>query len=152
MRKILAALLAFTTLSASGQQPAQQPVPPPPAGSNWQHVQTLPNGQSIIVNARTSHASCTLKSVDAGTLTCTHGKDIIFQRTDIVTIKIPRRGRSAAVGLGIGAGAGAGIGAASCHDSWSLVCAVGFGIYSAGAGLLVGVLTDFDKSTVYKAP
>jgi len=102
MRKIFATLLALTTLSASAQQTAQQPAQPS-AGSNWQHVQMLPIGASINVKARTSQAACTLKSVDADSLTCTHGKDIVFQRADILTIKISRRGRSALIGTAIGA-------------------------------------------------
>jgi len=170
MRKILATLLALATLSASAQQTAQQPVPPPPAGSNWQHVQMLPKGTSIYVYSRTSHQRCDLAAIDADTLTCVHGKDIVFQRTGIASIKLAHRGRSSLVGLAIGAGAGIGIGygiAASHADT--TVCGLGCvtvsdkpiskPIYSAmgallGAtvGTLTGYFTDFTRSTVYKAP
>jgi hypothetical protein len=112
MRMVLLALALVPALSASAQQPAQQPASPP-AGSNWQHVQALPVGASINVKARKSHAGCKLKSVDADSLTCTHGTDLVFQRADIVSIKIPHRGRSTLVGLGLGAGVGALIG---CRD------------------------------------
>src|ERR1035437_7165247 len=166
MRKILATLLAFTTLSATAQQPAQQPVPPPPAGSNWQHVQALPIGASINVKARASHLTCKLKSVDADSLTCTHGKDLVFQRADILSIKIPHRGRSTLVGLGVGAGVGAIVGAATSgcstaeKNSWfgcfltptrpqgAAIGALVFGLIAAP----VGALTDFTRSTVYTAP
>lgn len=161
MRSLLLVLALMPTLSTSAQQPAPTS---PPAGSNWQHVQVLPVGQSINVSARTSHASCKLKSVDADTLTCTHGKDLVFQRTDIVNIKFPHRGRSTLVGLAIGGGTGAIIGAAAgspgCSSAQTFclniisrgdlaaIGAVGFG----AVGALVGVLTDFSRSTVYKAP
>jgi hypothetical protein len=148
--------------------PAQQPSTPagPPAGSNWQRVQALPIGASIQVQARKSHSNCKLKSVDADTLTCTHGKDLMFQRTDILAIKIPRRGRSTLIAAGIGAGAGAIVGAATTGCSTAaknsfLGCfltptrpqgaaigAVLFGVIGAP----IGALTDFAKSTVYKAP
>ncbi|MGA2437598.1 MAG: hypothetical protein ABSF57_03680 [Acidobacteriaceae bacterium] len=165
MRKILAALLALTTLSASAQQTAQQPAQPP-AGSNWQHVQALPVGASINVKARTSHASCTLKSVSADSLTCTHGKDIVIQRSDILTIQISRRGRSTLIAMGIGAGAGAIVGAATSGCSateknsflgcfltptrpqGAAIGAVLFGVIGAP----IGALTDFAKSTIYQAP
>jgi hypothetical protein len=163
MRKLLATLLAFTTLSATAQQPAQQPVPPPLAGSNWQRVQALAAGTSINVKARASHASCKLKSVDADTLTCTHGKDLVFQRTDIVNIKVPHRGRSTLIGLAIGGGTGALIGVATgssscagqnfCINIFSRADLAAVGGVSLGAvGALVGGLTDFSRSTVYRAP
>jgi hypothetical protein len=160
MRKLLATLLAFTTLSASAQQPAQQPVPPPPAGSNWQHVQALPVGTSLYVNAKPRHTACKLKSDDADTLTCTSsGKDVVFQRTEIVTIKISRRGRSALIAAAPGAALaiGGGIGFATCNEKELLGClgpgaAVGTGSVIALIGALTGGLTDFTRSTVYKAP
>ena len=155
------AITFLAVLSAPAQQPAQ-----PPAGSNWQHVQALPIGTSIQVQARKSHANCNLKSVDADTLTCTHRKDIVFQRADILAIKIPRRGRSTLIAAGIGAGAGAIVGAATTGCSTAaknsfLGCfltptrpqgaaigAVLFGVIGAP----IGALTDFAKSTIYKAP
>ncbi len=106
-------ILAFALAPAMrgiSQQPAQQAaVQPaqsaPPEGSNWQHVQALPLGTSINVKVRKSHVSCTLKSVDADSLTCIHGKDIVFERTEIKSITIQRRGRSTLIGAGIGGAA-----------------------------------------------
>jgi hypothetical protein len=164
MRTILLALALVPTLSARAQQSAQQPTPaPPPAGSNWQHVQALPVGASINIKARKSHAGCKLKAVDADTLTCTHGKDLIFQRADIVTIKIPHRGRSTLVGVGLGAGVGALIGAATgskgcsgqafCINILSRSDLAAIGAVAVGAiGAIAGGATDFTRSTVYKAP
>jgi hypothetical protein len=164
MRIFLLALALAPALSAHAQQPTPQPTPAlPPAGSNWRHVQALPVGASINVKARKSHAGCKLKSVDADSLTCTRGKDLVFQRTDIVSIKIPRRGRSALVGGGLGAGVGALIGAATGSSSCSgqAFC---FNILSRGdlaaigavavgfVGAVVGGATDFTRSTVYQAP
>jgi hypothetical protein len=152
--------LLLPALSAPTQQPAQQPAQPP-AGSNWQRVQALPAGTSINVTARTSHLACKLKSVDADTLTCTHGKDAIFQRSEILSIKVPRRGRSTLVGLAIGGGAGAAIGfGAGTNNSNGFfgpnfmrgaVTAV-FGVGGGIIGGLIGGTTDFTRSTVYKAP
>jgi hypothetical protein len=156
---LLTMALLLPALSAPAQQPAQQPAQPP-TGSNWQHVQALPVGASINVKARRSHTGCTLKNVDADTLTCTHGKDIVFQRADILTIQISRRGRSALIGLAIGGGAGAAIGyATSSSCSSGELCilprggVVAFnGVLFGIAGAITGALTDFAKSTVYRAP
>jgi hypothetical protein len=155
MRPLLLALALMPALAVAAQQPAATP---PPAGSNWQHVQALPVGQSINVSARSSHPSCKLKTVDADSLTCTHGKDLVFQRADIVEIKVPHRGRSTLAGLAIGAGTGAIVGAATT-SSCSGICILGrgsvatLGAIALGAiGTIVGVTTDFTRSTVYKAP
>jgi hypothetical protein len=155
MRKLLTALLALTTISTV----AQSPVAPPPASPGWQKIQALHAGSSIKVVARLQSTSCKLKSVDADTLTCTHGKDIVFQRTDISTIKVPRRGRSATVGLLIGAGVGAGVGALSGGCKAGSFCIVSRGastiilaIPGIAIGAAVGALTDFTRSTIYKAP
>lgn len=163
MRILLLALALAPALSAPAQQPAQPTPAPPPAGSNWQHVQALPVGQSINVTAQKGHAGCKLKSVDADTLTCTRGKDLIFQRTDILNIKVPHRGRSTLIGLAVGGGIGAVVGAATgstgcsgqafCINILSRADLAAIGGISFGAvGALVGGLTDFTRSTVYKAP
>ena len=157
MHRFLFAITLLGALAAPAQQPTQ---PASPQGSNWQHVQALPIGANIAVKARASHASCKLKSVDADTLTCTHGKDLIFQRTEVLSIKIPHRGRSTLIGLAAGAGVGAIIGAAATHgDTCSQICilssadvALATGIAGGAAGAVVGVTTDFSHSTVYKAP
>jgi uncharacterized protein YcfJ len=130
-------------------------VPAPPAGSNWQRVQALPAGQSINVSARTSHAGCTLKSVDADSLTCTHGKDLVFQRANIVNIKLPHRGRSTLVGMAVGAGGGAIVGVSLGRNGSFVGRGAGAVIVSVpGAliGAIIGATTDFAHSTVYKAP
>jgi uncharacterized lipoprotein YajG len=85
MHRLMLVIAFLAALSA----PAQTTAPAPPTGSSWQDVQALPVGASIQVKARHSHANCNLKAVDSNTLTCTHGKDVKFQRTDILTIKIP---------------------------------------------------------------
>jgi len=131
---------------------AAQSSPPPAAGSNWQHVQVLPAGTSIKVNARSCHANCKVKSVDADSLSCTGKTDMVYQRTDVQSIGISHRGRSAGIGAAVGGGVGAGIGAGSCHNGWQGVCAIGLGAQGAVAGLLVGLFTDFTRSTIYKAP
>ena len=157
-RTIVLSLVLASALSAiAAQQPAQ-----PPAGSNWQHVQALPAGTSLNVKSRTSHLACKLKSVDADTLTCTHGKDLVFQRADILTIKIPHRGRSALIGAAVGGGTLAVIGFASATNNTpnsffgpnflrGPVTAV-FGLGGGLIGAITGGLTDFTRSTVYKAP
>jgi hypothetical protein len=166
MRIFLFTLALVPALSAPAHPPAQQPASPP-AGSNWQHVQALPIGASLQVQARKSHANCTLKSVDADSLTCTHKKDLVFQRTDILSVKIPHRGRSTLIAAGIGIGALAIAGAASgssctaAQKNSFLGC---FNLFSRGdlalaggavggvIGSPIGYFTDFAKSTVYQAP
>jgi hypothetical protein len=152
--------LLLPALSAPAQQPTQQQAQPP-AGSNWQHVQALPIGASINVKARTSHLACKLKSVDADTLTCTHGKDIVFQSSEILSIKVPHRGRSTLVGLAIGGGAGSAIGFGVGTNSSNGFLGPNFmrgavtAVFGVGGGIiggLIGGTTDFTKSTVYKTP
>jgi hypothetical protein len=150
MRKLLVPLVLVPSLCA-----AQQPSSP---SFGWQRVQALRAGTSINVKARTSHAGCKLKSVDADTLTCTQGKDLVFQRADILQIKVAHRGRSAVVGLAAGAGAGAIAGVASSSPC-SGICIVGRGtevlVFAVGLGVIgaiTGLATDFTHSTVYKAP
>jgi hypothetical protein len=162
MRKLTIALLAVTIVSANAQQPPQ----PLLEGSNWQHLQALPAGASIQVSARTRHANCTFEKADDDTLTCTHGKSILFQRSEVKSIKIPRRGRSTLIALGIGAGSGAIVGAAitGCStaqkDSF-FGCFItptrpqGAAIGAALFGVIatpIGFFTDFARSTIYKAP
>jgi hypothetical protein len=133
----------------------------PPAGSNWQNVIALPIGTAIHVQARTHPTLCTLKSVDADTLICIRdtgvgAKDLTFQRSDIKTIQIARRGRSGLLGGSIGAGAGAlagGIVGLHSHyfavrGAWAMI----FAFSGAFAGAPAGYLTDFTASTIYRAP
>jgi hypothetical protein len=156
MRSLFLALsLLACTLPGHTQQTAT-----PPAGSNWQHVQVLPLGISIHVNAQKRHSLCTLKAIDADTLTCdrdtgTGTKELIFQRPEIKNIKLARRGRSAVLGGAIGAGTGGLIGGiVDIHSSYFAVHGAFALIYAfagAFAGAPTGYLTDFSASTIYRA-
>jgi hypothetical protein len=151
MRILPLALLAVIIPSATAQQP-------PPAGSNWQHVQALPAGTSIHVNTKTGKQLCNLKSATDDTLTCTHGKDLVFQRSEIKSIKLTKHSRSSATGAAIGGGAGIAIVEAAWNNHWSFnginrgSVAAFAGVPLAVAGGFVGYFTDFTASTVYKAP
>jgi hypothetical protein len=152
MHKLLAALLVAATVSAVQQvaQPPATQTPPPPA---WTiEVQPFPAGTSLDVKSKTGHTRCTLKSFEANTLTCTDGRfDLVFQRADIKTLTIHRRRRSILVGLAIGAAAGAGLGVSIAPGALRADGTVYFGAV-LGVGALIGGLTDFTGSTVYKAP
>jgi hypothetical protein len=132
-----------------------------PAGSNWQHVEALPINTYIHINARTRRMPCTLKAIDADTLTCDRDtgvgtKQVVFQRTEITAIKIAHRGRSALIGAGIGGGAGAlGGGIYSINNHYFAVrgaFAMIYGFAGLFAGAPLGYLTDFTASTIYRAP
>jgi hypothetical protein len=170
MYRLAAWLLLPAALYSSAQQLAQPTTPPPPAGSNWQHVQRLPTGTSIYVYTRGHHQRCELESAAADTLSCIRSKSLTFQRTEIVSIKLAHRGRSSLVGLAVGAGAGIGIGYAiplsagngsPAGQAFQQVflnplargVLVGLGAASGSiGGTLAGYFTDFSRSTVYKAP
>ena len=155
---------AAVAQSAATQTPA--PAKPPaqtaaPAGSNWQRVLALPLGTYLHVGARTRHLPCTLKAVDPDTLTCERDtgvgtREVTFQRTEIKTIKLARRGRSALVGASIGGGAGAlGGGIYGLHNNYFAFRGAFALIYTfagAFAGAPTGYLTDFTASTIYRAP
>jgi hypothetical protein len=153
MRKLIAVLLTLSTIHATAQQSAQSP-PTPPADSNWQHVQALPPGTEVYLNAESRHIVCKIKSATTDSLTCTErAKDIVFERSEISSIKITHAGRSALIGLGVGVGAGAAIGEAGCRGGgWGGLCGSVFGSALGLAGLVIGITTDFSRSTVYKAP
>jgi len=130
------------------------------AGSNWQRVQTLPPNASLYVTANKKTASCHLKSVDAETLTCTHGKDTTFQRTEITAVKLQHHGRSTLIATGVGGGTGAIIGFAvgtrGNDNSFfgknflrGAVTAVG-AVAGGVIGAPIGYLTDLNRSTIYK--
>jgi hypothetical protein len=157
IRTTLWSILLASALGAAAQQPTPQT---PPAGSNWQHVQALPIGASLDIKAKKSHLTCKLKSVDDDSLTCAQGKDIVLQRMDILTIKIPRRGRSTLIGTAIGGGTGAliGFGIGTSGPGWfgnnafrGPVTAV-FAAMGGVVGAATGAISDFTRSTVYKAP
>ncbi len=109
----------------------------------WARVQQLAPGTSVKVSAR-GGGTCTVQSVSVDSLVCAHGSSTrSIARSDIMSVKLARRGHSALVGLalgaGIGAGAGVGIGTAVnsstkgdfIHTSTAK---------SAGLGAAVGVL------------
>jgi hypothetical protein len=159
MPKLLTAFLTFASLAATAQQPATQPTPPP-AGSNWQHVQALPFGTKIYVTTRTrvSALECTLTVVDADSLTCTHGTSTIFQRSEIKAVKLPHRGRSTAILGGIGAALGIGVVKAVASSDPFFAGHAKRSVYAGGAGIgavlfgPLGYLSDMTRSTVYTAP
>jgi hypothetical protein len=166
VRRVIVCLISsflLQGLSASAQQAPATPA----AGSNWRRVQALPTGMSLYINTKGHHTRCTLKGVAEDTLSCNHGKDLLFQRSEIQSVKISRRGRSTLVAAGIGIGVGAIVGVASgssctaAEKSSFLGC---FMILSRGdmaliggavggvVGAPIGLTTDMTRSTVYKAP
>ena len=154
-RTLLAAALAAAIALPAAARAA------PPAGSDWQHVMALPINTYIHVDARTRHSLCTLKTVADASLTCEQDigvgtKEVTFQRDEIKTVKIARRGRSAVLGGGIGAGAGALAGGVQgSHSHYFAVRGAFAMIYAfagAFAGAPAGYLKDFSASTVYRVP
>lgn len=154
-------IVAFAFLcSLYGSAPAQQPA----AISDWQRVKTLSPGVVIDIKSTRMHLKCKLSDVTDETLTCTHGSALtteVFQCTAIAWIKIGRRGRSALIGAGIGAGTLATIGFAATTGhgngffgpNFERGPATGVGALAGGViGAGIGALTDFSKTTIYKAP
>jgi hypothetical protein len=161
MRRLLVVLLCFVVAPASLVN-AQQSAPVTAAGNNWARVQVLPAGTTVNVKGKDRHLVCKLVSVDGDALRCRdRAKAVDFQRAEIRSVKIPRRGRSTLIGLGIGAGTGAVIGFAVGSKSGNgffgpnflrgAVTAV-FGVVGGVIGAPVGYVTDFTRSTVYTAP
>ena len=123
----------------------------------------MPANANLHLSLRGNSAGCRLSSADDTSLTCAGhngAKTDIFQRSDIRKVVIPHRGRSALIGLGIGAAVGFIVGAASgdsCKPQ-DIICfsrgetgALGAVVF-APIGALVGALTDFSHSTIYRAP
>ena len=158
MHRFLFTLTMLWALPVSAQQTAASALA---GGSNWQHVQALPVGTSVYVNAGNKTVRCTLTSVDSDTLTCAHGKAIVYQRTEITSVKLSHRGRSTLIMAGVGAGVGAGVVKAVAvtifGNSFTHGTAKG-AVYVGGAGMgaiifwPIGFLGDPARSTVYKAP
>jgi hypothetical protein len=148
MRRLLFALFTVTCLSAAAQSPE---------GSNWQHVQALPAGTSLHIDARSGNITCKLKSVTGDSITCTHAKETTIQRSEIKTIKLAHRGRSAAAGTAIGAATGVVAVEAAWNNNWRWNAvnrgsvAAYAGVPLAGVGAVVGYFTDFTRSTIYRA-
>jgi len=155
----LSALALFTclgTVASSAQQPRE--------GSNWQRVMALPASTKVDIrltsNGHVKHVHCRVGSVTADSLACS-GASITVPRTDILSIKIPRRGRSALIAGGVGAlglGIAGFVSTTNSNDSFfgpnflrgpaTAVGAIGGGLIGGG----IGALTDFSKSTIYRAP
>ena len=156
MKKLLSsALILCCVTSATAQQ-----APAPHDKHDWSHVQSLPIGTTVLLNSSARHGSCTLKSVDADSLTCTSGKNPTISRADIKSIKLPHRLASTVLGLTIGAAAGAigGFVAAGpdAPGSFNIITRGDVaGIFAIGAGFLgaiIGFFTHFASVTVYHAP
>jgi len=160
MRAVVLLMMLALALSAPAQQPTQSLPQPPPAGSNWQHVQALPAEASIHVNIISGSTVCSLKSVDDQILTCTHGqKDLIFQRSQIKSIKLARRYRSTWIGIAIGGATGIVAVEAAYKPTWDYPPVINRGSVAAIVGVplaivggIVGHFTDFTGFTIYKAP
>jgi hypothetical protein len=140
---------------------AQQPATPPPAGSNWQRVHAIPVGYSVYVKTAAHKVHCAYQSSDAETFTCSKSaKPVTFQRSEVQSIKLGHRGRSAAIGAAPGGalliGGLIAYNTRSCQHQ--LLCGLGSGLLAVGGGILAGVGagvgagTDFARSTVYVAP
>jgi hypothetical protein len=157
-RRVFIVTFAFLCILSVGA-PAQQPT----ARSDWQRVKALPPGIAMDIKSTTKHMHCKLTGVTDETLTCTHDSTTaseVFPRTAILWIKLGHRGRSALIGAGIGGAAIATAGFAATTDKGGFfgpnflrgqvtgVGAVAGGLIGAG----IGALTDFSKTTIYKAP
>jgi hypothetical protein len=156
-------ILGQTISHALGQSPGEASSQPAKAGSNWERVRALPPATNIDVKAASGHFHCKVTQVTEDTLVCLHGKtSTTFERVNIRSIKIDRRGRSALVGGAVGGGglaiAGFAVTTGGSKDSFFgsnfLRGPVTAGALGVGAvlGGGIGALTDFSKSTVYKAP
>jgi hypothetical protein len=155
---VVISFLLATALSVSAQQ-ASQPVPAAAAPNlNWERVEAITPGQRMYVYA-TNNFTCNFLKADASSLTCTRGlagKPLTFTEAEVKRVKISRRNRSAWIGLGIGGFAGDAIGAASVahdHDNLTTLAAETGGLLiGCIVGAVVGVVTDFTRSTIYRAP
>jgi hypothetical protein len=141
---------------------AQSSVQAPPAGSDWKLVEALPAGAILYLNAKGGHKRCKVESVTADALTCT-GRNAVYPRTDIWSIKIGHRMRSALEaaipGFVIAAAGGISFAAENCsNQQFFSFCGVGPAAAVAGGAAIaiigagIGALTDFSKSTIYTAP
>jgi len=159
MLKLLVTTVLATAIVSRAQPPAAST---PPEGSNWQHVQALPLGTSIHVKAQHKSVSCALKSVEADSVTCLHGTEITFQRADIKSITIPRRGASTLVMAGVGAGVGLAtvkiVSATVFGGGYNKTGGAKGAVWAGGAGAgaiifgAIGAATHPIHSTIYKAP
>lgn len=133
-----------------------------PAPRGWQQVQSLPPQTQVRIKTDHTKATCLITAVSDTDLHCSNS---VIPRSEIKTIKLPRRANSTIAGMllgaGIGAGAGAGIGSAiNAGDKGSIIhvsggksAGVGAGvgaIIGLGVGALVGHSTDLLATTIYK--
>ena len=152
-------MLIFQFCGPLRNSSAQQPK----AGSNWTNVEALPPGTKIDLKTRTEHIHCAITSVNEVVLNCAKGSSapLMVGRPDVLSIRIGHRTRSALIGGGVGGGALAIAGFAvttggSNNDLFGKnflrgqVTAASLGI-GAVIGGGIGALTDFSKSTIYKA-
>jgi hypothetical protein len=140
---------------------AQSSVQAPPAGSDWKLVEALPAGAILYLNAKGGHKRCKVESVTADALTCA-GRNAVYPRADIWSIKIGHRMRSALEaaipGFALMAGGGIGLAADNCSHSGEFLCGLGPAAAVAGGAAIaiigagIGALTNFSKSTIYTAP
>jgi len=162
MRKVLFALVFVGLFAPTSFATAQQSNPPT---SGWTAVEAIKAGTIVHVFGTSHSTVCNLAKVDDSSLTCTGvgtSQGEVFQKADIKKIKLPHRGRSTLVGLAIGAGVGAGVGAGigsgqgnggsiGISKGQFTEILVGIGAVAFGLiGALVGALTDFMASTIYK--
>jgi hypothetical protein len=151
MHRFFLLLMLMPTLTAFAQQAGSVLA----AGSKWQRVEALPPGTKIDVSARSGSKRCFFKSADATSLTCVAKGEIVFQQAEIKAIKIRHRGRSAAVGAAIGAGVGVAAAEAAWKPTWfpfsRSQSATAVALPIGGVGAVIGALTDFTGSTIYRA-
>ena len=128
------------------------------ADDSWQPVRALEPGTSLHLKTKSKGLTCKLVSVEDDGLTCAgHGgaQTQVIPRSDITSIKLARRGVSAAGAAAIGAGVGAGIGAGVSGKGSFLPQgkSVGIGVaLGAGVGAAIGFGSDlFRGPTIYNA-
>lgn len=158
LRRLALLPVLFIALACHAQQLPQQPSQSQ-AGSEWRLVQALPAGSFLKVKAHSRSANCILQSVDAETLTCRTAKNPVFQRADIVSIKLARRGHAVLIGTAIGVGLGAAVGqglsdcpANGCTAGSKTAGAVEIGATFGGIGALIGwAISRHSQYTIYSA-
>lgn len=169
---ITALLVAAVPLAATQPLLAQQNAAPKTTtqnGPDWTRVQSLAPGTRLRIQSANHKTTCNFVSADADAVTCLPGGTtsagtpnaaVVFPRATIQVLKQSHRGRSAIIGAAPGTvlAAGGGVGLATENCSGQLLCGVGpgvfliFGVLLAGVGALIGGLTDFTASTLYRNP
>jgi len=148
MNKILLAAVLFFLPSVIF---AQEKTTRPPEGSDWHKVEVLPVGTPIYITVQKHTTRCVLMSVGVDSVTCNNGKDSVFQRAEIKTIKVSHHTRSTLVGLGLGWVAADVMGVVALDKmSGSGAAAVATaGVAVLIAAPIIGYKTDFTRSTIY---